>query len=161
MSSTFIVIISTILTGSARCAHVGNYTDSYDDLDIDFIKNKSSPTYQDLFYSKFLTTNDVHVDEEKAPKVKNIVVDNSTNIDNATKYIKISSSIEIPETESVILVLDALKLLWNAAITSIKKGFMPSMERMRRDTTAANDSKGEEFIFVCLQFQVSNPRIHS
>ena len=80
MSSTFIVIISTILTGSARCAHVGNYTDSYDDLDIDFIKNKSSPTYQDLFYSKFLTTNDVHVDDEKAPKVKNIVVDNSTNI---------------------------------------------------------------------------------
>ena len=161
MSSTFIVIISTILTGSARCAHVGNYTDSYDDLDIDFIKNKSSPTYQDLFYSKFLTTNDVHVDDEKAPKVKNIVVDNSTNIDNATKYIKISSSIEIPETESVILVLDALKLVWNAAITSIKKGFMPSMERMRRDTSAAYDSKGEEFIFVCLQFQVSNPRIHS
>ena len=148
MSSTFIVIISTILTGSARCAHVGNYTDSYDDLDIDFIKNKSSPTYQDLFYSKFLTTNDVHVDNEKAPKVKNIVVDNSTNIDNATKYIKISSSIEIPETESVILVLDALKLLWNAAITSIKKGFMPSMERMRRDTTAANDSKGEDFNLV-------------
>ena len=117
MSSTFIVIISTILTGSARCAHVGNYTDSYDDLDIDFIKNKSSPTYQDLFYSKFLTTNDVHVDNEKAPKVKNIVVDNSTNIDNATKYIKISSSIEIPETESVILVLDALKLLLNTPRT--------------------------------------------
>ena len=161
MSSTFIVVISTILTGSARCAHVGNYTDSYDDLDIDFIKNKSSPTYHDLFYSKFLTTNDVHGDDEKAPKVKNIVVDNSTNIDNATKYIKISSSIEIPETESVILVLDALKLVWNAAITSIKKGFMPSMERMRRDTTAANNSKGEEFIFVCPQFRVSNSRIHS
>ena len=143
------------MTGSARCAHVGNYTDSYDDLDIDFIKNKSSPTYQDLFYSKFLTTNDVHVDDEKAPKVKNIVVDNSTNIDNATKYIKISSSIEIPETESVILVLDALKLVWNAAITSIKKGFMPSMERMRRDTTAANDSKGEDIHFVCT---ISNPQ---
>ena len=161
MSSTFIVIISTILTGSARCAHVGNYTDSYDDLDIDFIKNKSSPTYQDLFYSKFLTTNDVHVDDEKAPKVKNIVVDNSTNIDNATKYIKISSSIEIPETESVILVLDALKLLWNAAITSIKKGFMPSMERMRRDTTAANDSKGEDFIEQQTILCASNLRIHS
>ena len=151
-----ITVISILFTGSARCAHVGNYTDSYDDLDIDFIKNKSSPTYQDLFYSKFLTTNDVYVDDEKAPKVKNIVVDNSTNIDNATKYIKISSSIEIPETESVILVLDALKLVWNAAITSIKKGFMPSMERMRRDTTATNNSKGEDFIFVCM---ISNPQL--
>ena len=142
-----ITVISILFTGSARCAHVGNYTDSYDDRDMDIIKNKSSPTYQDLFYSKFLTTNDVHVDDEKEPKVKNIVVDNSTNIDNVTKYIKISSSIEIPETESVILVLDALKLVWNAAITSIKKGFMPSMERMRRDTTAANDSKGEDSYF--------------
>ena len=157
-----IIVISTIFTGgSVSCAHVGNYTDSYDDRDMDIIKNKSSPTYQDLFYSKFLTTIDDHVDDEKAPKVKNIVLDNSTYIDNATKYIKISSSIEIPETESVILVLDALKLVWNAAITSIKKGFMPSMERMRRDTSAAYDSKGEEFIFVCPQFRVSNSRIHS
>ena len=145
-----IIVISTIFTGgSVSCAHVGNYTDSYDDRDMDIIQNKSSPNYQDLFYSKFFTTNNVHVDDEKAPKVNNIVVDSNTYIDNATKYIKISSSIEIPETESVILVLDALKLLWNAAITSIKKGFMPSMERMRRDTTAANDSKGKDFIF-CL-----------
>ena len=112
-----VTVISILFTGSARCAHVGNYTDSYDDRDMDIMKNKSSLTYQDLFYSKFLTTNDVHVDDEKAPKVKNIVVDNSTNIDNATKYIKISSSIEIPETESVILVLDTLKLLLNTPRT--------------------------------------------
>ena len=140
MGFTSLVILCVLLISSARSAHVGNYTESYSDV----VKNETSPSYQDLFYSKFLATNEVHEEDELVPKVKNIVVDNSTYVDNATKYIKISSSIEIPETESVLLVLDALKLLWNAAITSIKRGFMPSMERMRRDTTAANDSKGKE-----------------
>jgi len=58
------------------------------------------------------------------------------------KYIKISSSIEIPETESVKLVIDALKVLWDASLTSMWKGFMPSMERVRRDTSALESTKG-------------------
>ena len=40
MSST-IIMISFIFTISARCAHVGNYTDSYDDCDMDIVKTKS------------------------------------------------------------------------------------------------------------------------
>ena len=66
-----------------------------------------------------------------------------------TKYIKISSSIEIPETESVKITLDALKVLWNASLTSLWKGFMPSMERVRRDTSAFESTKG---IYTVLKF---------
>ena len=63
------------------------------------------------------------------------------------KYIKISSSIEIPETESVKLVIDALKVLWDASLTSMWKGFMPSMERVRRDTSAFESTKGKYSFF--------------
>ena len=79
-----------------------------------------------------------------------------------TKYIKISSSIEIPETESVKITLDALKVLWDASLTSIWKGFMPSMERVRRDTSALESTKGIETVllspFPC-QYSCSD-RIH-
>ena len=61
---------------------------------------------------------------------------------NETKYIRISSSIEIPESESLILIMDAVKLLWNAGLESIKKGFFPTMERVRRDTSAVDSEKG-------------------
>ena len=36
-----VTVISILFTGSARCAHVGNYTDSYDDRDMDIVKTKS------------------------------------------------------------------------------------------------------------------------
>ena len=58
---------------------------------------------------------------------------------NVTQYIKITSSIEIPETETVKLVMEAIKVLWRAAMTALRKGFMPTFERVRRE---ADSSRG-------------------
>ena len=59
--------------------------------------------------------------------------------ENVTQYIKITSSIEIPETETVKLVMEAIKVLWRAAMTALRKGFMPTFERVRRE---ADSSRG-------------------
>ena len=59
--------------------------------------------------------------------------------ENVTQYIKITSSIEIPETETVKLVMEAIKVLWRAAMTGLRKGFMPTIERVRRE---ADSSRG-------------------
>ena len=59
--------------------------------------------------------------------------------ENVTQYIKITSSIEIPETETVKLVMEAIKVLWRAALTGLRKGFMPTIERVRRE---ADSSRG-------------------
>ena len=59
--------------------------------------------------------------------------------ENVTQYIKITSSIEIPETETVKLVMEAIKVLWKAALTGLRKGFMPTIERVRRE---ADSSRG-------------------
>ena len=56
---------------------------------------------------------------------------------NSTKYIKITNSIQIPETESVKLIMDILKVIWEAIMTGITRGFMPTMERFRRDTSTS------------------------
>ena len=58
---------------------------------------------------------------------------------NVTQYIKITSSIEIPETETVKLVMEAIKVLWRAAMTGLRKGFLPTFERVRRE---ADSSRG-------------------
>ena len=102
--------------------------------------------YKEVFYSKFLSTIPVDDKPNNQEEPINVIIDSSSSSydkdETSSKYIKISSSIEIPETESVTLILEALKVLWNAMMTSIMKGFMPNMERMRRDTTATESSKG-------------------
>ena len=122
-------------------------------------KNKSDLYDQYPMYQDTSTTNFYNL-LFSARKDKDIVEEATTEIETTTefattlsyndvnfphddtKYIKISSSIEIPETESVKITLDALKVLWNASLTSLWKGFMPSMERVRRDTSAFESTKG-------------------
>ena len=54
---------------------------------------------------------------------------------NSTKYIKITNLIQIPETESIKLIMEMLKVIWEAILTGITRGFMPTVERFRRDTS--------------------------
>ena len=124
-------------------------------------KNKSylyeqNPMYQDQetnstnFYNLLFSPRKDKIKEEEATTETVTTTESATTLSyndvnfphDDTKYIKISSSIEIPETESVKITLDALKVLWNASLTSLWKGFMPSMERVRRDTSAFESTKG-------------------
>ena len=146
----FILALVSImrLTSGARVYHGQNKSDLYDHF----------PMYQDTtqFYNLFLTRNSDEKEEQKetestrATTSTTTLSPNDVNFPNdptpekEAKYIKISSSIEIPETESVKLVLDALKVLWDASLTSMWKGFMPSMERVRRDTSAFESTKGTD-----------------
>ena len=57
---------------------------------------------------------------------------------NSTKYIKITNTIQIPETESIKLIMEILKVIWEAILTGITRGFMPTMERYRRDTSSSH-----------------------
>ena len=57
---------------------------------------------------------------------------------NSTKYIKITNMIQIPETESIKLIMEILKVIWEAILTGITRGFMPTMERFRRDTSSTH-----------------------
>ena len=57
---------------------------------------------------------------------------------NSTKYIKITNTIQIPETESIRMIMDILKVIWEAILTGITRGFMPTMERYRRDTSSSH-----------------------
>ena len=110
-----------------------------------------NPLYRDqsTFYSTFFTSHD-HGNNSKTNDVSFVIDSSNAHNGTETKYIKISSSIEIPETESVKIILDALKVVWEAALTSIKRGFMPSMERVRRDTAAAESTKGSYINYFCL-----------
>ena len=56
---------------------------------------------------------------------------------NSTKYIKITNMIQIPETESLKMIMDILRVIWEAILTGITRGFMPTMERFRRDTSSS------------------------
>ena len=103
-----------------------------------FIKSSS-------FFSSFLPKNGV-TDEESSTDADLVLGSNSTS---QTKYIKISSSIEIPESESLLLVIDALKVLWSAGITSVKNGLFPTLERVRRDTRA--DTKKGKMYLLCVK----------
>ena len=136
------------LSSGARVYHGQNKSDLYDHF----------PMYQDTtqFYNLFLTRNSDEKEEKKETESTRVTTSTTTLSPNdvifphdptsekEAKYIKISSSIEIPETESVKLVLDALKVLWDASLTSMWKGFMPSMERVRRDTSAFESTKGTD-----------------
>ena len=59
--------------------------------------------------------------------------------------IKITSSIEIPETEGIKMVMEAIRVLWRALMAGISRGFMPTLERVRR---GADRSRGETGIGV-------------
>ena len=59
--------------------------------------------------------------------------------------IKITSSIEIPETEGIKMVMEAIRVLWRALMAGISRGFMPTLERVRR---GADRSRGETRIGV-------------
>ena len=54
--------------------------------------------------------------------------------------IKITSSIEIPETEGIKMVMEAIRVLWRALMAGVSRGFMPTLERVRR---GADRSRGE------------------
>ena len=126
-----------------------------------------NPLYRDqsTFYSTFFTSHD-HGNNSKTNDVSFVIDSSNAHNGTETKYIKISSSIEIPETESVKIILDALKVVWEAALTSIKRGFMPSMERVRRDTAAAESTKGSyinyfSFVKYLFDFMSCLRRFHS
>ena len=61
--------------------------------------------------------------------------------------IKITSSIEIPETEGIKMVMEAIRVLWRALMAGISRGFMPTLERVRR---GADRSRGETGIGVLI-----------
>ena len=61
--------------------------------------------------------------------------------------IKITSSIEIPETEGIKMVMEAIRVLWRALMAGISRGFMPTLERVRR---GADRSRGETRIGVLI-----------
>ena len=67
--------------------------------------------------------------------------------EKVTQYIKITSSIEIPETESIKLVMEAVRVLWRAVMAGLSRGFMPTLERVRRD---ADSSRGGDKLQDCL-----------
>ena len=48
--------------------------------------------------------------------------------------IKISSQIEIPNSEGMRLVVEALQVIWEALVKGLMAGFLPTMERVRRET---------------------------
>ena len=48
--------------------------------------------------------------------------------------IKISSQIEIPNSEGMRLVVEALQVIWKALVKGLMAGFLPTMERVRRET---------------------------
>ena len=58
---------------------------------------------------------------------------------STTNYIKITNSIQIPETESIKLIMEVLRVIWEAIMTGLTKGFMPTVERFRRDTSSSKD----------------------
>ena len=131
-------ILFLILTHESKGATFGSFNLKEQDNE-----NKTM-SYQDLFYSRFMSTeNDMSATSSMDDITTNVMISNSSSdSDGDIRYIKISSAIEIPETESIKLIFSALKVLWEAFLTSIKKGFMPSMERIRRDTSAVETSKG-------------------
>ena len=83
--------------------------------------------FASYFYDKIMK--EEREEEEKAVE----------KTENVTQYIKITSTMEIPETETVKLVMEAIRVLWRAAMTGLRKGFMPTIERVRRE---AGSSRG-------------------
>ena len=64
---------------------------------------------------------------------------------STTNYIKITNSIQIPETESIKLIMEVLRVIWEALMTGLTKGFMPTVERFRRDTSSSKGFRIERF----------------
>jgi len=110
------------------------------------LKFQDSSTFFSSYYFKANNSDEDDIDqEEEDVRVDTVMIDSSNPfsfIGNETKYIKISSSIEIPESESLILIMDAMKLLWSAGMESIKKGFFPTLERVRRDASVEDTKRG-------------------
>ena len=50
--------------------------------------------------------------------------------------IKISSQIEIPDSEGLRLVMEAMRVIWSAILKGMFDGFFPVIERVRRDTSS-------------------------
>ena len=84
--------------------------------------------FASYFFDKIMKEEEDEEEEKAVEKTENV-----------TQYIKITSSIEIPETETVKLVMEAIKVLLRAAMTALRKGFMPTFERVRRE---ADSSRG-------------------
>ena len=50
--------------------------------------------------------------------------------------IKISSQIELPSSEGLNLVMEAVRVIWSAIVKGLFDGFFPVIERVRRDTSS-------------------------
>ena len=50
--------------------------------------------------------------------------------------IKISSQIELPSSEGLNLVMEAVRVIWSAILKGLFDGFFPVIERVRRDTSS-------------------------
>ena len=81
---------------------------------------------------------DISVKEETVREV-------SEEGNSTTNYIKITNSIQIPETESIKLIMEVLRVIWEAIMTGLTKGFMPTIERFRRDTSSSKGSRMKVF----------------
>ena len=93
--------------------------------------NTAKSLYKVVEFASYFFDNIMKEEEEEEKAVE--------KTGNVTQYIKITSTIEIPETETVKMVMEAIKVLWRAAMTGLRKGFMPTFERVRRE---ADSSRG-------------------
>ena len=75
--------------------------------------------------------------KDKLSHYRDLVKSMETTVEveeNEKNTINISSQIEIPESEGLRLVIEALKVVWGAAVKGLLDGFLPTIERVRRET---------------------------
>ena len=92
-----------------------------------------APQVQGKFLDDYKEDNQVPRDRMSHYKsLMSNYVDINTEI-KKDKTIKISSQIEIPESEGLRLVLEALKVIWEAVFKGLLEGFLPTVERVKRE----------------------------
>eukprot|EP00092_Neocalanus_flemingeri_P020491 GFUD01022198.1.p1 GENE.GFUD01022198.1~~GFUD01022198.1.p1 ORF type:complete len:199 (+),score=40.83 GFUD01022198.1:82-678(+) len=97
----------------------------------------SLPYARSNSFSKYMDTETNEVaPRDKMSHYRALVAGNTdTTVEvEEKKTIKISSQIEIPDSEGLRLVLEALKITWGAAWKGVLEGFLPTVERVRRET---------------------------
>ena len=94
----------------------------YGDLASEIHDNLIRPTSHEDHYRRMMIKNNEE-NKKNTEEVKN----------NGT--IKISSQIEIPDSEGLRLSIDVLKVIGKAAWEGMFQGFFPHIERIRRDTS--------------------------
>ena len=87
-------------------------------------------TTNDNYIRPMLTDKESHYRRMMIKKDEQEAIKEEVN--NGT--IKISSQIEIPDSEGLRLVMEALRVVGKAAWSGMYHGFFPHLERVRRDT---------------------------